>query len=45
MPETKTDLSADDAKKEAFEALDKEATTKVTLESQDGRKWTVTIEP
>ncbi|WP_155525986.1 hypothetical protein [Bradyrhizobium amphicarpaeae] len=45
MPETKTDLSADDAKKLAVDALDKETTKKVTLESKDGQKWTVTIEP
>lgn len=45
MPETKTDLSTEDAIKEAFKALDKDTTTKVTLESQDGKKWTVSIEP
>ncbi len=45
MPETKTDLSADDAKKFAFEALDKKTTKKVTLESKNGQKWTVTVEP
>jgi hypothetical protein len=40
------DLSADDALKEASAALDKDATTKVTIEKQqDGQKWTVTVLP
>jgi hypothetical protein len=41
-----TDLSADDAQKEAFAALDMDTTTKVTIKKQqDGQKWTVTVEP
>jgi hypothetical protein len=41
----KKDLSADEAQKEAFAALDKDTTTKVTLEKQDDGKWTVTVLP
>ena len=44
MP-VKTNLSAADAQKEAFAALDKDTTTKVTLEKQDDGKWTVTVLP
>ncbi|MEA2823196.1 MAG: hypothetical protein QOJ86_5200 [Bradyrhizobium sp.] len=44
MP-VKTNLSAEDAQKEAFAALDKDTTTKVTLEKQDDGKWTVTVLP
>jgi 3-oxoacyl-ACP reductase-like protein len=46
MPQTKKDLSPEDAKKEAAAALDKSDTTKVTVQDQgDGTKWTVTSEP
>lgn len=44
MPE-KSDLSSDDAQKEAFAALDNDSTTKVILEKQDDGKWKVTSEP
>jgi hypothetical protein len=43
MAEPKKDLSADDAKKQAGEAIDNGA-TKVKLELQDG-KWTLTVTP
>jgi hypothetical protein len=45
MAQPKKDLSADDAQKEAFAALDKDTTTKVTIERQDDGKWTVTVQP
>jgi hypothetical protein len=45
MAAPKKDLSADDAQKEAFAALDKDATIKVTLEKQSDGKWTITVQP
>jgi hypothetical protein len=45
MAQPKKDLSADDAKTEAFNALDKGTTTKVTIERQPDGKWTVTVQP
>jgi hypothetical protein len=45
MAAPKTGLSADDAQKQAFAALDDSATTKVTLEKQSDGSWTLTVEP
>jgi hypothetical protein len=45
MAAPKTGLSAGDAQKEAFAALDNNATTKVTIEKQTDGTWTVTVEP
>ncbi|WP_157095573.1 hypothetical protein [Bradyrhizobium sp. AT1] len=45
MVAPKKDLSAEDAQKEAFAALDKDDTIKVTLEKQDDGKWTLSVEP
>ncbi|SHL10183.1 hypothetical protein SAMN05444159_4995 [Bradyrhizobium lablabi] len=45
MAQPKKDLSTDEAQTEAFAALDKGATTKVTIERQKDGKWTVTVQP
>lgn len=45
MATTKKNLSADDAKAEAFAAIDKDTTTKITVEKQSDGTWTVTVEP
>jgi len=45
MAQPKKDLSTDEAKAEAFAALDKDTTTKVTIERQADGKWTVTVQP
>jgi hypothetical protein len=45
MAQTKN-LSTEDAQEKCFEALDKETTTKITLEREDDNiKWTITVVP
>jgi hypothetical protein len=44
MAESKPNLSTEEAQTEAFAALDKDTTTKVTIERQDDGKWTVKVE-
>ena len=41
----KTKLSAADAEKEAVAAIDKNTTTKITLEKQPDGTWTATVLP
>jgi hypothetical protein len=45
MAAPKKNLSTEEAKAEAFAALDKDTTTKVTIDRQDDGKWTVTVLP
>jgi len=45
MAQPKQNLSSDAAKAETDAALDKAATTKVTVEKQADGKWTVTTQP